>query len=150
MNPVTQDLFNLLRPIAQGTNETDGCAKAIQQWQQRHHLTPDAIGPLLTQLGAQLLHAVRSKQLSPDVAGDVLSTLIIFGDTDIPPALYALQATLKLVAEHKPTTAESVTNPEQLVREHMGRMLAAMPERSQHKAEQCRYSGRFGSLRRTA
>ena len=150
MNPVTQDLFNLMRSVAQGKTELEQSAAQLTLWQQRHLLDRAQTQQVLTQFAAQLLHAVRIRQMPADMASELLSTLIVFGDLDIPPALYALQATLKLLADHKLAAQQDALAPDQFVREQMGRMLAAMPERSQHKAEQCRYSGRFGILRRTA
>jgi hypothetical protein len=150
MNPVTQDLFSVLRAVAQGKTAIEQMASQMRLWQQRHHLDTLQTTTTLTQFAAQLLHAVRIKQMAADSANELLSNLIVFSDFEIPPALYALQATLKLVAEHKPTTDQESAAPEQYVREQMGRMLAAMPERSQHKADQCRYSGRFGNLRHSA
>jgi hypothetical protein len=150
MNAVTQDLFHLLRQVAQGKLEQDQCAVALKLWRTRHELVGEQTASVLTQFAAQLLHAVRTNQLPADIASELLSNLIVFGDLDVPPALYALQATLKLMADQKAANDQSGPSPEQFVKEQMGRMLAAMPERSQHKAEQCRYSGRFGSLRRSA
>lgn len=150
MNPVTQDLFSLLRAVAQGKTAIEQLATQVRQWQQHHQLDAAQTAQNLTQFAAQLLHAVRIKQLPAHAACDLLSNLMVFGDLDMPPALYALQATLKQVADSPFATTQDSPASERDVREQMGRMLAAMPERSQHKADQCRYSGRFGSLRRIA
>ncbi len=150
MRAATQDLLTLLQsePFRQG--DPTACAAASQSWYKRHNLDSTTMSSLLVQFSAQLLHAVRSNQLAPKVASDLLARLIALSDLEMPPSLFALQEVLARLAEQASEVAATGAEQEQFVRREMGRILPTLPQRDSHESDSCRYTGRYGALRRSA
>lgn len=149
MRAASQALLALLQTGPFKDSQPDACAEAARAWREQHALDNASLATLLTQFGAQLLHAVRSGQLAPQSGGELLARLIALSDLEIPPSLYALQEVLLNLAEHQRQGAQSTDN-EQFVRREMGRILPTLPQRDSHVADACRYTGRYATLRRSA
>lgn len=153
MLPASQDLIQVLRSRAFSDGDSTECARALQLWQQRHQLDPQHLHELMLQFGAQLLHAVRNTTMAPNIASELLTRLLVLGDIEIPPSLYALQETLNRLHEQwqhaasATQTSSNVVNGDsaanEFVHKEMGRILSTMPDLHGHHADQCRYTGRF-------
>ncbi|NQD38886.1 hypothetical protein HPT27_17860 [Permianibacter sp. IMCC34836] len=150
MRVASQELLALLQTRPFKDSLPDECAAAAAQWQSKHQLEPAALTSLLTQFGAQLLHAVRSNQLAPQAGSELLARLITFSDFDIPASLYALQEVLQNLAEQQRGPVETRPDSELFVRREMGRILPTLPQRDSHQSDACRYTGRYAALRRSA
>lgn len=148
MRTASQALLALLQTQPFKDSQPEACAASARAWQQSHQLDNAAVATLLTQFGAQLLHAVRSNQLAPQAGSELLARLIALADLEIPPSLYALQEVLQNLSEQQTDAATS--DREQFVRREMGRILPTLPQRDSHVADTCRYTGRYAALRRSA
>lgn len=146
MRVASQELLALLQTAAFKESQPERCAEQTQAWLQRHQLTEPALAQLLTQFGAQLLHAVRSGQLAAKAGAELLARLIALADLTIPPSLFALQEVLQNLAEQ----ATAAPDRELFVRREMGRILPTLPQHDSHQADSCRYTGRYTTLRRSA
>ncbi len=150
MRVANQELLALLQTAPFKEGRPDACAQSAVVWRQKHALDDAALAQLLTQFGAQLLHAVRSGQLPAAAGGELLARLIALADLDIPSSLYALQEVLQNLAEQQRQASASAADSELFVRREMGRILSTLPQRDSHVADACRYTGRYAALRRSA
>ena len=150
MRAASQELLALLQTLPFKESLLEACADSVREWRARHQLEAAAINSLLTQFGAQLLHSVRSGQLAAQAGSELLARLLALSDLDIPPSLYALQEVLQNLAEHQQGPIEGQPDSEMFVRREMGRILPTLPEREPHQSDSCRYTGRYGALRRSA
>lgn len=135
-------------PFKEG--QPEACAESARRWLAQHELTAAGLSTLLTQFGAQLLHAVRSTQLNAQAGSELLARLIALSDLDIPPSLYALQEVLQNLSEQQRQPVAQQPDSELFVRREMGRILPTLPQRDSHVADACRYTGRYAALRRSA
>lgn len=145
MKSANQALLKLLQQSSFSEGKPEACALATAAWQAQFQLTESMLAQALTQFAAQLLHGVRTTDMSPANASELLARLIALSDLEIPPSVFALQEVLQNLAEDN----HSVTD-QQLIRKEMGRILPTMPRTELHESDRCRYTGRYQDSRRMA
>jgi len=145
MKSANQALLNLLQQSSFSEGKPEQCALVSAAWKAQFQLTEPMLAQALTQFAAQLLNGVRTTDMSPANASELLARLIALSDLEIPASVFALQEVLQKMAEdsHSPTD-------QQLIKKEMGRILPTMPRTELHESDRCRYTGRYQDSRRTA
>lgn len=145
MKSANQSLLTLLQQSSFSEGKPEQCALAVAAWKAQYQLTELTLAQALTQFAAQLLNGVRTTDMSPANASELLARLIALSDLEIPPSVFALQEVLQNLADDSNSPTD-----QQLIKKEMGRILPTMPRTELHESDRCRYTGRYQDSRRTA
>ena len=145
MKSANQALLKLLQQSSFSEGKPELCALASAAWQAQFQLTEVMLAQTLTQFAAQLLNGVRTTEMSPAIASELLARLIALSDLNIPSSVFALQEVLQNLADDSNAVTDQL-----LIKKEMGRILPTMPRTELHESDRCRYTGRYQESRRTA